>query len=163
MPPLISQLELIMRQLLSEHATLLKAMALQEAALKSMNLDAIDRATRDVESVRNNIAQLETRRRQTTVQIQRQSRHGSTLTLLKLAELNPDRKLMLLQLRTELIAIINQVRDRARQLGKITAGVLGHLNAAVRIVADAASGPGTYDRPGVTQMSRRVGILNAVG
>jgi predicted dithiol-disulfide oxidoreductase (DUF899 family) len=152
---------MVLRQLLVEHRALLLRVEAHEAALRSHNPESIDRAAREVELTRQRIALLEARRRVVTHQLAPRFKQ-ETPTLAKLAELFPDRKVILLQIRDELRAIVLQIQEKTQQLVKVASGVLGHLNATVRIIAQAANGPSTYTRTGAAPLPQRVGVLEAV-
>jgi hypothetical protein len=162
MAPLASQLELVLRQLLQEHQRLLQRVEAHEAALRSYDIDAIARATKDQDQSRQTIAQLDIRRRAVLQQLMPRTRNAQQLTLSRLAEQFPDRKMLLLQLRDELKNLVERIQQKTLLIGKIAAGVMGHLNATVRIIASAASGPATYTRSGLTTTPARISSIEAV-
>lgn len=153
---------MVLRQLLVEHRALLLRVEAHEAALRTHDAAAIDRTAREVEVTRQRIALLEARRRVVTQQLAPRFKQEIP-TLARLAELFPDRKLILLQIRDELRAIAQLIHEKTQQLVKVASGVLGHLNATVRIIAQAANGPSTYTRTGAAPLPQRVGVLEAVG
>jgi hypothetical protein len=161
MAPLQSQLEMVLRQMLVEHRVLLQRIEAHEQALRAHQPDAIERAARDVEQTRQRIALLEARRRVVTQQLVPRFKQEQP-TLARLAELFPDRKLILLQIRDELRSIALQIQEKTALLAKVASGVLGHLNHTVRIIARAANGPSTYTRTGAAPLPQRVGVLEAV-
>lgn len=161
-PPLLSQLELVLKQLVHEHRALLDAITAHEAALRSCDLARIERCTLDQDQARQKIAGIETRRRMITHQIARQHRNVKPPTLAQLAELYPDRKTFLLQVRVDLASIAASIQAKSQLLSRIAQSVLGHVNATMRLVANATSGPGVYTKNGTTTMPMRIGVLNAV-
>jgi len=162
MNPLLAQLEAALRLLVAEHRGLLGLLDAHEAALRSFRADAIERAARDQDAARQRIAAAEARRRSAALQIARGLRQTAPPTIARLAELYPDKRPVLLALRQELRDLAERVRARAAFVGKVTQGVLGHLNATVRLIAQAANGPGTYTKSGGAPLPSRVGVLNAV-
>jgi len=69
----------------------------------------------------------------------------------------------LLQLRDQLRAIMREIADRAVVAGRLAQAVLGHLNTAMRLFADAVGQAGTYTKYGVPRVSARIGVMEAVG
>lgn len=161
-PPPIATLELVLRQLVQEHRGLLAALDAHEAALRSCNLDRIERAARDQDAARQKVAASESRRRQVAHHLNRQHRSLKTLTIPALGELYPDRKATLLALRTELVESIAKAQQKSLLIGRVAQAVQGHVSATLRLVATAASGPSTYTARGETAMPMRIGSLNAV-
>ena len=160
--PLLSQLEMTLRQLLQEHAALLRQLDAHESALRSCSLERIEKATREQDIVRQRIAQVESRRRVLTHQLARQHRSVQSPTLATLADLYPDRKLVLIGIRGELAELSEQIQRKSMLVGRIAQSVLGHVNATLRLVANAAAGPGAYTRSGTAPLDGRMGVLNAV-
>jgi FlgN protein len=160
--PLLSQLELVLRQLLQEHHVLLRHLDAHEAALRTAKLELIEKAAREQDFVRQRISQIETRRRQLMHQIARQQKATQPLTLASLAQMFPERKLVLIQMRSELADLLAQIQMKSALVGKIAQAVLGHVSATLRLVASAAAGPGGYTKNGSTPMPTRIGVLNAV-
>lgn len=161
-PPLLSQLELVLRQLVAQHRVLLEAITAHEAALRSCDLARIERATFEQDQARQKIAQVESKRRMITLQLARQLKHVKPPTLAQLAEAYPDRKTFLLQVRTDLGSIAATIQMKSQLIARIAQSVLGHVNATLRLVAHATGGPGVYTRNGTTTMPMRIGVLNAV-
>lgn len=161
-PPLLSQLELVLKQLVHQYQELLASVSAHEAALRTCDLEQIERSTREQDVLRQKIAQVESRRRMIIHQIARQHRNTKPPTLTQLAELYPDRKSFLMQVRNDLTALAMKVQEKTQLISRIAQSVLGHVNATLRLVATAAGGPGSYTRCGSTAMPLRVGVLNAV-
>jgi hypothetical protein len=85
------------------------------------------------------------------------------LTLKRLAELHPPRRAALLKLRGELREVAEAISERTKVSGRVTRAVLGHLNKAIRLLANAVERAGVYTRHGVPRMPRRIGAMEAVG
>lgn len=162
MSQLISQLEVILRQMLDEHRVLLERVSAHEAALRSHDVTRIERAAWMQDESRQRITRLDNARRAIVAQIGRQHRQLREVTLVSIAEIFPDRKLILLQLREEIARLANEVREKVKLISRIAGGVLGHLNATARVIAEAANGPGTYRRNG-QPAATTAGLLNTVG
>ena len=159
----LAMLEIVLRQLLAEHRALLNAVEAHEAALRTYSLDRIEKATRDQDIARQKIGTTETRRRQLTHQLGRQHKLLTPPTLTKLAELYPARKAALLAMRGDLIDVANQIRTKSSLIARIAQSVLGHVNATLRLVAQAAAGPAPYTKRGDASLpATRMGVLNAV-
>jgi hypothetical protein len=161
-PPPIAQLEFVLRQLVQEHRGLLAALDAHEAAIRSCDLDRIERAARDQDAARQKIAATESRRRQVTHNLNRIHRSLKSLTIAALGELYPDKKATLLGLRAELIETIAKAQQKSALIGRVAHAVQGHVSATLRLVAAAATGPSTYTARGETAMPMRIGRLNAV-
>ena len=162
-PPLIAQLELLLRQLVVEHRALLASLEAHEAALRSCALDRIERAARDQDAARQKIAAVESRRRQIAHQLARQHRSLKPMTVAVLGELYPDRKATLVTIRAELAEVAARIGDKSSLVGRVAQTVLGHVNSTLRLVAVAAGGgAATYTARGDTAMPMRIGRLNAV-
>jgi hypothetical protein len=156
-------LEAILQQLVIEHRKLLKHIDAQQAAMKSLNLRAMDEATNLQEASRLRIATMEHKRRSLTLQIAKLLRLNGEPKVTQLAELFPHRKTTLLSLRKELLDVAGQIAAKNHLAGKLAGAVLGHLNTAVRILAGAVEHAGLYTKHGVPQMSARIGVMEAVG
>ena len=159
----LAELEIVLAQLVAEHRGLLKQLTVQQAAMQAFNLDAIEAGVREQDAARRRIAALEVRRRGLTDQLAKLLRVPGKLTLARLADLHPPRRAELLRLRAELRQAIAETGARATIAGKLSAAVLGHLNTVVRLLAGAVEKAGVYTRTGAPQMSRRIGMMEAVG
>jgi hypothetical protein len=163
MQPLLSQLETTLRELLVEQQRMATQIESHMRAIRTADVDQIQRAVREQDAMRTRIAQVEARRRSLTHQLARAARRTQAPNLQQLAEMFPERKLILLQLRQELRDIATRIRERSSLAAKIAGSVLSHLNATVRLIATAASGPSVYTRSGDASMPSRVGVLSVVG
>lgn len=160
----LPELEMILQQLLNEHARLLRHLEDQQVAMKAFDLKAMDAAARQQEASRLRIASLETRRRATVLQIARLLKiPEKELTLARLAELHPARAQALLASRDELKRLVGQISNRTHVVGRLAAAVVGHLNTVMRLLAGAVEQAGIYTRSGVPQVSARIGVMEAVG
>lgn len=160
--PPISQLELVLRQLVNEHRALLAALDAHEAALRSCVIDRIERAARDQDAVRQRLAAIESRRRTVIHQLARQHRTLKPMTIATLGELYPDRQATLNAIRADLADVSAAVQRKSSLIGRVAQTVMGHVSATLKLVATAATGPATYTRSGETAMPMRIGVLNAV-
>ena len=140
--PLLSQLELILKQLVHQHRILLDAITAHEAALRSCDLAQIERSSIEQDIARQKLSAIETKRRMLTHQLGRQHKAVKPPTLAQIAELYPDRRAFLMQIRTDLASIAGAVHTKSQLLSRIAQSVLGHVSATLRLVAHATSGPG---------------------
>jgi hypothetical protein len=159
----LSDIELTLQQLVAEHHKLLKHVEMQQEAMKIFALDKMDDATNLQEATRLRIATLENRRRAIAMQIAKAMRLNGDLTIKKLAEMFPQRAPVLLQHREELRNVIEQIQTRTHVAGRLAGAVLGHLNTVVRLVSGAVERAGVYTKNGVPQVSKRIGVMEAVG
>lgn len=160
---LVADLEAILQQLILEHKKLFKHLESQQAAMKSLNLKAMDDATQQLEAARLRIATSEHRRRSLVLQIAKAHRLQGEPKIPQLADLFPQRKAALLKLRAELREVVTAVVSRNHVAGKVAGAVLGHLNTAVRLLAGAVEHAGLYTKHGVPQVAARIGMMEAVG
>jgi hypothetical protein len=163
MPPLIAQLEALLRELLAEQLQLVQKLDVHLKALRTFKSDAIEQSSREQEIVRQRIARVEARRKVIAAQFLRLHRNISTPSISAIAELYPDHKPTLLAIRSELLRVMEAIRQRTQLIERIVTGVVGHLNATVRVIAQAAVGPSTYTRGGDVAIPTRVSVMNAVG
>ena len=160
----LTELDGLLKQLVAEHRKLLADLDAQQAAMRRLDADAMDAATRRQEQARLRILSLETRRRLITAQLAKMLRvPEQQVTVLKLAELAPHYRPSLLASRTELKELIAKISTRATVAGKVAGAVLGHINQVIRIIAGAVERAGLYTKSGVPQVSARVGVMEAVG
>jgi hypothetical protein len=122
----------------------------------------MDAAMSQQESIRLRIASLETRRRTLVSQMAIGARVPE-LTLAKIAQMHPAQSGRLLPLRDELKTVAKAVAHRTHVAGKVAGAILGHLNAAVRLLAGAAQQAGLYTKHGTPQVAGRIGTLETVG
>jgi hypothetical protein len=163
MAPLIAQFETVLRQIVHEHRALLAGVASHEQAIRSRDIARIARAASDADAIRQRITRLDSARRMLVAQITRQHRQIRTPTLTGIAEAFPDRREVLLKLRDDLQQLIEQIRTHNNLIQRVASGVLGHLGATVRIIAEAATGPATYSRRGTVAVAPGATLVNAVG
>ena len=157
------EIESILAQLVAEHRKLLGQLDAQQAAMRALKLDAIEQATHQQESTRLRIATLETKRRTLALQIARAMRINEEPTITKLAQLFPARSGALIELRDELKAVIADISSRTNRASRLASAVLGHLNVGVRLIATAVEQAGVYTKDGSPQMTKRIGVMEAVG
>jgi hypothetical protein len=157
------ELEAVLRSLINEHQRLIMSVDAQRAAMKAMDLKAMDLARQQQEAARLRIATLETRRRGLVMQIVRPLGLTGEPTLTRLAELFPQRSDELMRLRDELRDVVNEVSQHTTIAARLAGAVLGHLNTAVRLLAGAVEDSGMYTKHGVAAVNRRIGVIEAVG
>jgi hypothetical protein len=159
----ISDLEAILAQLTDEHRKLLGHAERQQAAMRTLDLKAMDDAARLTEAARLRIAALETKRRNLIVAIARSHRMTQIPTLPDIANMYPANAPTLLKLRDELKATMKAVQSRTHVAGRLASAVAGHLNTVVRLLAGAVEKAGLYTKQGIPQVSNRIGVMEAVG
>jgi hypothetical protein len=81
----------------------------------------------------------------------------------QLAEMFPQRRVQLLKLRADLEKVMKEIESKSYVASRLASAVLGHLNTAMRILAGAVGGAGVYTNRGVAKMTRRIGVMEAVG
>lgn len=163
MPPQVSELEILLGQLVAEHRRLLAQVERHAEAMKKIDLPAMEDSGRQQEACRLRINAMEQRRRLLVQQISRAANQPGELTLPLLAGMFPAKAGSLMKLRAELKALAEQIAHRTRVSGKVAAAVLGHLNTAVRLVAGAVERAGLYTKKGIPRASRRIGMMETVG
>jgi hypothetical protein len=156
-------LESVLQQLIVEHRKLLRHLDAQQAAMKTLHLDAMDTAANQQEASRLRITKLENQRRAIVQQIAKQHRVAGDMTLSQIGQLHPEKNASLQQLRDELKRTIRQVQSRSHVAGRVAGAVLGHLNTVVRLLAGTVERAGVYTKSGVPRVSARIGIMEAVG
>ena len=159
----VADLESVLGNLIVEHRKLLKLLEAQQGAMRHFKLELMEEITLQQEKLRMRIVSLENQRKQIVLQIVKQNRIEGEVTLSRLAELYPPRKESLLKLKDELRKIIGQVQTRGTVAGRLAGAVLGHLNTVVRMVSGAVERAGVYTKNGTPQVSRRIGVMEAVG
>ena len=158
----LAELEAALQQLVAEHRKLLGFVEAQHAAMRAMDLAALDAAVNGQEGCRLRIATIEAKRRGLVQLLTRGTKVDGPVTVAKLATLYPQRRDALLKLRDELKAVATAVSTRTQVAGRVAGAVLGHLNTVVRLVAGAVERAGVYTKQGVPQVSRRIGVMEAV-
>jgi hypothetical protein len=159
----IGDLETVLRELIEEHRKLLKHVEAQQNAMKTLNLQAMDEASRLQEASRLRIIAMDNKRRALVMQIAKMLHVAGEPKIGELAELFPLRKRVLLNLRAELRGLLEQLASRNHIAGRVAGAVLGHLNTAMRLLAGAVENAGLYTRRGVPQSVMRIGLMEAVG
>jgi hypothetical protein len=157
------EVEAVLRQMLEDYRKMAVHVRAHQAALKVMNLKAMDESARGQELVRSRINRLESRRRALFQQISTQYRLIGVLKLSALAEMFPAHRVELLQLRKDLGAVAREIETGNNLSGRVAGAVLGHLNTAVRILAGAVERSGVYTSAGVPRMASRIGLMDARG
>jgi hypothetical protein len=163
MPPQLSELEVLLRQLIAEHRKLLSHVQEHEAAVKALDVKVMEASGRRQETVRLRIIALEQRRRATVQQLIRGTGIQGDPNLRKLAAMFPIKAKSLLQLRAELREVIDQIAVRNHVAGKVAAAVLGHLNTLVRMISGVVERAGLYTKRGIPKVSSRIGVMDATG
>ncbi|HEY2585287.1 MAG TPA: flagellar export chaperone FlgN [Tepidisphaeraceae bacterium] len=163
MPPQLSELETLLRQLVAEHRRLLAEVERHAAAMKTFDLPAMEDAGRQQEACRLRINAIEQRRRVLCQQMARAMNQPGELTLRLLAGMFPAKADALLKLRAELRDVAEQIAMRTRISGRVASAVLGHLNTVVRIVCGAVERAGVYTKKGIPSVSGRIGLMETVG
>ena len=158
-----TELETVLQSLIGEHEKLLKQLDAQSAAMKVLDSTAMDDARQAQESIRLRIGSLETRRKLLVQQIALSLKLDGNTTMVKLADALPAFRAKLLDLRSKLRELMQQVSSRAQVSGRIAGAVLGHLNTVVRLIAGAVEQAGVYTKTGSPKVSGRIGVLEAVG
>src|SRR5438477_4100552 len=109
----ISQLQMILQQLIAEHEKLLVQLSNQQAAMKKFDLPAIDQLTGLQDATRMRIAALDGKRKTLVNQLSAMLKLPANTTLKILAEAIPQHKQTLLALREQLEAKVNEVATRS--------------------------------------------------
>ena len=159
----LAELETVLIQLIAEHEKLLRQLDTQQAAMKKLDVRAIEEAADQQETTRLRLAALETRRRAIVAQLAISLRIVGPATMIAIADAAPQARGRLLELRNRLKAVMAQIASRAHVVSRLAGAVLGHLNTMVRLVAGAVEQAGLYTKHGVPQVSARIGVMEAVG
>src|SRR4051812_6128843 len=159
----VTQLQVILQQLIAEHEKLLAHLASQQVAMKKLDLPAIDQLTGLADASRMRIAALDVKRKTLVNQLAAMLKLPANATLKKLAELLPQHRQTLLSLREQLKAKVTEVATRSTVAGRVAGALLGQLNTVVRLLIGAAEQAGTYTKQGTPQVSSRIGVIEAVG
>jgi hypothetical protein len=159
----LAELESVLTMLVAEHRKLLTFTDAQQAAMRSVDLAALDAAVNGQEACRLRITTLEVRRRGLAVQLTKGQRVEQPVTLTKLADLYPQRRQSLFKLRDELRDVASTISNRTKVSSRLAGAVLGHLNTVVRLLAGAVERAGVYTKAGVPRVASRIGIMEAVG
>jgi hypothetical protein len=158
----LADLETVLSALIAEHKKLLAETDKHQAAIKTMNVAAIDGSQTIQEAIRLKVAHLDGRRKMLVDQLGLPHKVASP-TLTRLAELYPQTARRLLEQRDELRRLIGEIQQRTHVAGKVAGAMLGHLNTVVRILAGAMRQAGVYTKKGLPKMAPRIGAIEAVG
>jgi hypothetical protein len=109
------------------------------------------------------IVAMEQRRRLLAQHLGRSASLRGEPTIRQIAAAFPIRAEALMQLRSELKSLIDQITLRTHVAGKVAAAVLGHMNTLVRLVAGIVERAGLYTKKGIPRVSSRIGVMDAVG
>jgi hypothetical protein len=159
----LADLEAALAGLIAEHRKLLELARGHEKAVRTFDLKAMDTLAGQQQACRLRLIAHENRRRAAVEQLAKALRLEPNVTLSRIADLHPTRRDMLLRLRAELKGLAAQVAATTKITGRVTAAVLGHLNTAIRLLAGAVERAGLYTKQGIPQVSRRIGVMEAVG
>jgi hypothetical protein len=159
----LAELESVLTMLVAEHRRLLTFTDAQQAAMRSVDLGALDAAVNGQEACRLRITTLDVRRRGLVVQLTKGQRVEQPVTLTKLADFYPQRRQPLFKLRDELRDVASTISNRTKVSSRLAGAVLGHLNTVVRLLAGAVERAGVYTKAGVPRVASRIGIMEAVG
>ena len=159
----VLELESVLQGLIDEHAKLLGHVDAQQAAMKRLDLKAMDAAVGQQEAARLRIGMLDNKRRLLVQQIARAHRMTQQITITDIANMYPPSAAKLNQLRSTLKTTIGTIQARTHVAGRLASAILGHLNTVVRMLAGAVEKAGLYTKQGVPQVSSRIGVMEAVG
>ena len=160
---LIAELEELLVLLTAEHHKLFGQVDAHAAAMKALNLKAMDKTRRQQEACRSRVNNLEGRRRHVVRQLARIHGLPGEPKVPVLAQLYPGRRRSLMAARQGLRDAIREVGHGNRVATGLAKAVLGHLNAAVRAFGRVVERPGTYTREGMPRRADRIGVMEAVG
>ncbi len=159
----VTQLQVILQQLIAEHGKLLEHLSAQQAAMKKMDMAALEQLAGHADGTRMRIVALDGKRRTLVQLLATALKISGVPKLSRLAEALPQHKEVLLKLRQQLKAKVTEVASRSTIAGRVAGALLGHLNTVVRLLAGAVEQAGLYTKQGTPQMSARVGVIEAVG
>src|SRR5437763_9096694 len=155
----VSELETVLQQLLAEHRKLHAHLEAHLAAMKRMDVRAMDESVALQEASRIRIVLLEKQRRFLAAQLGNLLKLGPEPTINKIAAAFPARGPQLMKLRTDLKQAMQAVQSGTFVAGKVAGAVLGHLNTALRLFAGAVEKAGVYTKQGVPKVSARIGVM----
>ena len=157
-----SELENVLRQMIAEHRALLRDLEKHQVAIRSLDLAGMDQSAATQEGARSRIAMLENKRRLLVQMEARNLRLPVNATLLQIAEADAARRNSLLNLRTELRSLAEEIGQKTHIASRVTGAILGHLNTAVRLISSTVQQAGTYTKYGTPRVSQRIGVMEAV-
>jgi len=103
----------VLRQLIQEHTRLLSHATTYGTAMQAFDLRGMDDAGREQEASRLRITMLEQRRRAIVQQIGKAMGISGELTIARVAGMNPEHEMILLELRKQLKEVVEQVAAEA--------------------------------------------------
>ena len=159
----VTQLQVVLQQLIAEHGKLLGHLAAQQSAMKKMDLVALEEIAALVDATRMRIGTLDGKRRTLVQLLASFLKLQEVPRLSRLAEAMPQHREVLLTLRQQLKSKVTEVASRSTVAGRVAGALLGHLNTVVRLLAGAVEQAGLYTKQGTPQISARVGVIEAVG
>lgn len=159
----VTQLEMILAQLIEEHSRVLAIVTVQHDAVKSLASQKLADSTNRLDACRVRLGQIEQRRRAQVIVIAKLVNGTPQMTITQIAAAFPQHAAKLTALAIELKAAIHQVQEHTHVIAKVSMAVLGHLNGALRAFARAVGSANTYTKSGVPKVANRIGVINAVG
>jgi hypothetical protein len=163
MSRLVQDLEVLLDQLIIEHRKLLQYVDAHQAAMKQMDLSAMEQSRAQQEACRLRIRNIDGRRKNTVQQLMKVHKLTAEPTLSQIAELHPPLSQSLIAKRDTLRKIAGDLALRTNVSSKLAGAVLGHLNTAVKFIASAVQNAGVYTKTGIHKVAPRIGALEAVG
>ena len=160
---LVAELEDLLAQLTAEHRKLVGQVEAHAAAMRGLDLKAMDRTRRQQEACRSRVNGMEGRRRAVVRHLARLHGLPGEPKVPAIADLYPARRAALMGGRQALRDAIGAVNHGNRVSTSLARSVLGHLNSAVRAFTRAVDRPGTYTRDGMPRLAGRIGVMEAVG
>lgn len=157
------ELESILARLVVEHKTMLALLERQQTAMRQLHTAELLDINALLETARPRLAALDARRRALTGELAKLYKLQGEVTVARLADLFPQRRVALLKLRDDLRGLITQMGQRLAVGSRVAGALVGHLNTVIRIVTGAVERAGIYTRQGLPQISRRIGVMEAVG
>jgi hypothetical protein len=159
----IQEIETVLQQLVDEHRKVIVQLAKQHDAMKRFAVREMEDIAQLQESTRLRIIKLELQRRTLTQQIVKLYKLKGTPTITQLAEMFPQHRESLGQLRDELRGVMTEVKTKTQMASRVAGAVLGHLNTVVRLLAGVVEKAGTYTRFGVPRVAPRISSIEAIG
>jgi len=159
----LSELKVILEQLIAEQGKLLSQLEAQYAAMKKIDIKTMMELGHDQEATRLRLITLDQKRRTLVRQIAAGAKLNEEPSITRIMELFPPYAPEFEKLRSQLRGVIGKISHRTRMATRLSAAVLGHLNTAVRLVAGAIERAGIYTRSGAPRMASRIGVMDAIG
>lgn len=159
----LSDLKVVLEQLIAEQGKLLSQLEAQYAAMKKIDIKTMMELGHDQEATRLRIVALDHRRRAVVRQIAAGAKLNEEPSISRIMELFPPYAADFQKLRDQLRGVLAKISHRASMASKLSTAVLGHLNTAVRLIAGAIERAGVYTRTGAPRVAARIGVVDAVG